>query len=432
MPPVRHFGRPTRVLAAGIGILAAAALAACGTGGHSAGKSGPLSLYSDNPSWTPGFKKAGNVLQTITGHGLAPVTLPSTANYEQVVKTSLTTAKATDIVKWWSGYKLQDLASTGDISDLTSVWNYAQRKGWVSPSLKSAYSYKGKVYGLPMYQSYWVVFYNKAIFAKYNLQPPTTYDDFNKIASTLKTKGVTPLWTGQADVWPSFVPYQMLLGALDPSFYQKLTNDQASFTDATSKQAMQIWSSWINHGWTTPADSKLVDAPALMKSGKVAMLPMGSWENSNLKLTGMRPGKDYGAFLFPAIPPNTKQAVFIEGGAWTVPVHAPDHDAAIAELKNWLNPSVQKVWSGFLGDSSANPKVKSTDPVIQSVQSQIASSNPVLLNRYYESFPSKLVINSTSSLDGFMAHPNAGVQTLQAMQSDAVKEWADWKQNAGG
>src|SRR5690242_19873186 len=178
--------------------------AACGGGQDPAGDTGPLSLYSDNPTWEKGFTQAGDALQRITGRGIKPVSVPSTSDYEQVVRTSISTRKTNDLVKWWSGYKLQDLASTGLLTDLTDVWNTAERKGWVDPALKPNYTFNGKVYGLPMYQSYWVVFYSKPLFAKYHLAPPTTFAEFEKAAATLKQNGVTPLWTGQSDTWTSF------------------------------------------------------------------------------------------------------------------------------------------------------------------------------------------------------------------------------------
>jgi multiple sugar transport system substrate-binding protein len=87
-------------------VLASTTAAACSGGKSSAGTTGPLSLYSDNPTWQQGFIDSGDALKKITGHGIQPISLPSTANYEQVVRTSISTHKTMDLVKWWSGYKL--------------------------------------------------------------------------------------------------------------------------------------------------------------------------------------------------------------------------------------------------------------------------------------------------------------------------------------
>ncbi len=89
---------------------AAAALAACGTsktssptgstGSVASGSVGSVTLDSDNPTWAKGFTQAGVALKGITGTAVTPISLPTTENYEQVVKTALQTPKTADIVKW--------------------------------------------------------------------------------------------------------------------------------------------------------------------------------------------------------------------------------------------------------------------------------------------------------------------------------------------
>jgi ABC-type sugar transport system permease subunit/ABC-type glycerol-3-phosphate transport system substrate-binding protein len=312
-----------------VAALAGTTAAACSGKKSSAGASGPLELYSDNVTWEQGFKDAGEALKKLTGHGLSPAAVPSTANYEQVVRTSVTTKKTKDLVKWWSGYKLQDLASTNTLTDLSDVWNDAEKKGWLDPKLKPAYTFNGKVYGLPMYQSYWVVFYNKPMFAKYNLKPPTTMAEFESVMATLKQNGVTPLYTTQAGGWTSFIMYQSLVAAQSPDFYTSLTENKAKWTDPVSVNALKIWKGWIDKGWTTAPDSDLNDAPARMKEGKVAMVPIGTWDNSDFKKGGLTPGTDYGAFFMPTTSPEVKKSAFVEGGAWVVPKNAPNHEEAV-------------------------------------------------------------------------------------------------------
>jgi maltose-binding protein MalE len=56
---------------------------------------------------------------------------------------------------------LQDLARTGALTDLTALWDEAEKKGWVNPGLRDQFTYRSKVYGLPLSQSYWVVYCNR-------------------------------------------------------------------------------------------------------------------------------------------------------------------------------------------------------------------------------------------------------------------------------
>lgn len=422
----RDFGRVTAAV-----LIAALTAAGCASGSSktSGDDNSPLTIYNDNPQWETGFKSVGDSLQKITGRGFSPVALPSTANYQQVVQSSLATNKPGDIVKWWSGLQLQSLAATGNLTDLTAVWDGAVKKGWLDDALRPYYTHDGKVYGLPLTQAYWVIFYSKPVFEKNGITPPKTYEEFKAAAAKLKAAGVTPIWTGQADQWTSFIPYQALAGSLSPEFYTKLTNNQASFGDAESKQVLGLWQDWMKNGWTAPPDSKFSDAPALLKSGQVAMFPIGTWAGSLFKAVGMQPGTDYGAFLMPPQMAGGPQAVFTEGGALAVPKNAPHHDAAMKQMETWLDPSVQKVWSDYLGDSSPNPTVTPADPVISELAAQIKSSNPTMLNRYFESLPPALVQNSTTILDGYMVHPDELDKVIEELKAAEAKDWAAWKQN---
>jgi multiple sugar transport system substrate-binding protein len=417
------------VVSAAVGLLTLASLVGCGSSSSDAPDTGQeLTLYNDNPSWADGFDKAGKALQPLTGNSMRSVALPSTANYTQVVKASLNTDKPGDIIKWWSGKQLESLAATGKLTDLTDIWNSMVAKGWLDDALKPYYSYQDKVYALPLAQSYWTVFYNKSLFTKYNLAPPKTYEEFQTVAKTLKANGVTPIWTGQADGWTPFIPYQALLASVSPDAYKGLTDNSVKFSSPESVEALKVWQGWIKDGWVSSPDSKFADAPALVKSGKVAMFPIGTWAGSLMKAAGLEPDKDYGAFLMPPMKSSTPQAVYTEGGAWAIPVNAPHHKAAVKQLTNWLDPKVQEVWSDFLGDSSPNPTVAVKDPVIKALVEDIAAKKPMLLNRYYESLPPALVQDSTTSLGGFMVRPDDLDKVVKDLDAAAEKDWAEWKQ----
>ena len=163
-------GSIRRLMVGGVAVTLAVGLAACGGGSGGAGASqsaSEVTLYSDNPQWKDGFEKVSVDLKKTTGGiGITPLSIPSTSNYEQVIRSSITTPKTADIVKWWQGYRLQDLARSGALTDLTDVWNEAEKKGWVNPGLKDQFTYNGKVFGLPLSQSNWVVYYNKKLFAQ--------------------------------------------------------------------------------------------------------------------------------------------------------------------------------------------------------------------------------------------------------------------------
>jgi multiple sugar transport system substrate-binding protein len=411
--------------AAGAVALTLPALAACGGGKKPASATGNVTLYSDNPEWKDGFVKAGETLKGVTGYGFEPLSVPTTTEYQQVIRSSLQTPKTADVIKWWSGFRLQDLARTGGLTDLSGTWNDAAGKNWVAGSLKDAYSYKGKVYGLPIYQSYWVWFYSRSLFAAAGVQAPKTWAEFEAAAAALKAKNVTPIFTSQADGWTAFIPFGELVARVDADYYRKLTAGEASYTDPQAKQAMAIWKSWVDRGWTTAVDQKMDDAPAQMKAGKLAMIPAGTWYGATVKKAGLTPGTDYGTFILPSVG-GAQRSVFVEGGAWAVPSSAPNHEAALKAVGGWLDPAVQKTFTEYLGDASPNASVVSADPTLKAIQDEVAAAKPTLLNRYWEASPPALVEGNVQDLAKFMLDPSQADSVLSSMQKRADTEWATW------
>src|SRR5205823_4906558 len=61
-------------------------------------------------------------------------------------------------------------------------------------ALDESAAYRGKYYGVPFAIQTVALFYNKAIFSRYHLSPPHTWEDFLRTCATLKKNGVTPLY----------------------------------------------------------------------------------------------------------------------------------------------------------------------------------------------------------------------------------------------
>ncbi|MFF7158447.1 extracellular solute-binding protein [Streptomyces sp. NPDC008139] len=415
------------MLAGAGGLALAVALAGCARGSSTTSVPGAANLYNDNATWSDGYKKAGAVLKRISGYDLRPLSNASTTSYQEVVHTSVQTNRAADVVKWASGYPLYSLARSGGLTELGAPWEAAVQRGWVSTELKPAVSYEGKVYGIPLYQSSYVFFYAKPVFARYGLREPATWAEFTHNAEVLKKNGVTPFLATQNGVWPAFEWFEELVSKIDPDFYTRLVNGQAKYTDDTAVEALTLWRDFYAKGWMTAPDFDGANGPARMKAGKLAMFLHGTWESAAIGAAGLTPGTDYGAFIMPAVHEGTKPSVIAESGVFAVPSRAANHDGGIAAVSHWLDPRVQRVWSDFLQDSSANPTVPASNPVIEGVQQDIKRNHRTLLTRYNEASPPNLIQGNILDLGNFMIHPTAVRSTLGSMQKRAGKEWDIWR-----
>ncbi|WP_326771654.1 ABC transporter substrate-binding protein [Streptomyces sp. NBC_01445] len=406
--------------------VAAPLVTACGTAaGQPPGK---VALHGDNPSWATPLKAAGEAMRSVDGLELVPEVIPSLESFEQVVKSSLRTSKTPDMLKYWSGYRLQDLARTGGIVDLSDHWASAARKGWVDPALRSAVSYRGRVYGLPMNLAYYVFFYNPEVFRANGLRKPETWDDFLHVAGRLKRAGITPLHGTTAGRWPAFIWFQEILSRQDPQFYEDLLNGRARYTDPRAERALRTIASFFDKDWFTSMDMEHAAAAAGVVHGKVGMLPCGSWLGGTFVGVGGKPGKNVDAFVLPMQNTRVRPAAVFETSALVCTVKGPDRDEAYRAAGAWPHPQVMKAFSHTLQDGCPNPTVTPANTIIDGVATTVRANKARLLNRFWELGPPELVESTVDDLAGFLINPSSYRKVLGTMQDRADEAWKVWKE----
>lgn len=415
------------LLRLGLAGAAGLALASCARGTESRpAAEGVVTLFNDNPTWADGFAKASAALQRRVGFTLAPRAVPNVSNYQQIVRMSAQTDSTADLVKWWNGYRLREVARVGVFHDLTPAWDNARSNGWVDdPTLQAAFSYQGRQYGVPLYKSYFVMFYSKKAFATLQEDVPATWDDLLRVIGKARKAGLTPIAAGGATSWESLIWFEQLVNGTDADFYRRLTAGEASYTDPTAEQAMSLWVDLYGRGAFSTPDISASDVPGQMKQGTTAMLLYGTWNTGAFVTAGLT-DKDFGAFLVPA--PSGKPVVSVESGGLMVSANAHKLDAALSVATAWLSTDVQRAWVGFLKDNSANPAALPGVGAVRDVVHAVAQQRPQQTLRYWEASPPALIEGNVQDLSAFMTNPSAGAarSTLASMQRRADKEWKVW------
>jgi raffinose/stachyose/melibiose transport system substrate-binding protein len=166
-----------------------------------------------------------------------------------------------------------------------SLNNQSFLKDYQSSAL-SAETYKGQTYGVVSGTYQEGVFYNKTIFSKYHLSVPTTYSQFLAECQTLKSHGVTPLFTATGDVGPVYLQFMYYEAMIDmwypnaPSgnLSTDLENGSAKWTDPNFVTAMneeKNVAQYLEPDYTgVPWESM----PGDFAKGDAAMLLDGSWD----------------------------------------------------------------------------------------------------------------------------------------------------------
>jgi multiple sugar transport system substrate-binding protein len=399
-------------------------LGATGCGGADSDDEQALQFFNDAASWGPGYVSAGEVLQQKAGWSISPQTIPNASSYEQVIRSLLQTRKPPDLVKWGSGYRMRDLARTGDLAELSEPWQHAVDQGWLDDGMREDFTYQDGVYGMPLIQGYYVMFYNAELWTELGLEVPTTWDEFLAVCETLKAADVIPIGTTQANIWPVANWFSMLSAVYDADWYTALCRNEAAFT---ARGMLELWAEMIAKGYHTSADSVGDDFPSMLANKKIGMQPTPvSWSTQSMENAGMESGTGFDAFVLPSV--NTEQSTVVtEIAGLIVPDRSSRRSGVLEAMASWLDPDVQQPWSDFLNGSSANPLVPWSDPVSQRLQQDIRDGATVV-NRYWENSPPPLVVGVTQDLGGFMAKPGDISALQKSLQQKADSEWSYWEE----
>jgi raffinose/stachyose/melibiose transport system substrate-binding protein len=246
------------------------------------------------------------------------------------------------------------------------VYDSLNNQPWVSrmlPASKEAQTYKGKLYGLNTGVYQVGVFYNKAIFAKYHLTPPTTLSAFMKLAATLKKDKVTPLWFGTGS-GAAVYEWVMLMDSQLMAIYGNTNVDnafwagKAKFTSPQFVQALNqakeitttMEPNWQGENWT--------QMPSAFATGKAAMLLDGSWDMASV--LAVNPKMDIGYFPLPGSNVASRNVSILQPDlTWTVLKNGKNQTEAL----KWLNYFSQpKVYAQYVKETGISPSFKGSYP----------------------------------------------------------------------
>ena len=200
--------------------------------------------------------------------------------YQEKMKIYATSGQLPDAFKYWSfSTLLKPLIDEGMVMEL----NKADFEGdnYMSGALESNV-WNDKLYGIPLSGDLWVIFYNKAMFEKFGVDVPATFDELFAVAEVFKKNGIIPISSDGKDSWPFSILFDNLVARYtgDFSYPQKALDREMKFTDEPFVKAAALMQKMVKEG-LFQADLVTSDYGAsrnLFGQGAAAMYLMGSWE----------------------------------------------------------------------------------------------------------------------------------------------------------
>jgi len=199
----------------------------------------------------------------------------------------------------WQGHAGQELIGTYVAADQLEPLNFLfEEEGWMDvmpEALIPQISHDGNIYSVPVnIHRANVMWFIPAKLTEWDVQAPTTWDEFLATAETLREAGVTPLAMGEQ--WTSLHLLEtVLLGELGADGYAALWDGSSDWSSAEVTSALETFDQVLGY---TNADSSTLswDAAAqLVVDGEAAFTIMGDWAEGYFVSKDMDPGAgDFG------------------------------------------------------------------------------------------------------------------------------------------
>lgn len=414
---------PKLIVAATTLAVAGAALVGCSSSSQTGATTGTLNFVNDK-SWD--FKAFSKVSDKDIDISLKPSTYADQNAFVAFVKQSLRTPKAPGLFTWHTGGQLEELVKQNLVADTSSIWSKAIADGDVAPSVKDLYTVDGKQYCTPISVDDWVMYYDKKIYAKYNLQPPATWDEMLHNADVLAKNGIAPFWNSGGNPW-AFIWFQIILAGTDLQLYKDLASGKASYTDPRVVDVMNTWLDMEKKGYFSDPGSKTA-GETQMKDGKLAMIPFGTWYASTLEQVGLKNGDDWGVFVIPPVKQQAKTPVAIETAPVCATANSSQKAMALKYSEWWMGAEAQTAWSKQQGNLPFNPKAQASTQTFRDVGKTLSDTGKYdFYLRYYEATPTPILTAALDQFTGFMTNPGDPKKYLEGIESVAKTYWASQK-----
>ena len=329
------FRRSAVVAAAASVLLLAACSSSPAKGGAATGSATLTYLTFNTPSLTPAFWKTSiaSAQKTVPGLTIKQVVSPST-DRDSYAKQLEASGQFPDL--------LQSITPS-QYTDAGLLTPYDQ--SWINANflLPQGNAIKGKVYIPPTNsQIIPLVFYNKALFAKAGVTPPTTWAQFLQVSAKLKAAGITPIELGGNDPFAAAMP---LTGAIsadvlgkNPKWIQQRYAGTVKFGDAdvvaaATKMRTLVTDDYFEKG---ALNVSYADSITQFNAGKAAMYPMGSWYLGSVPKDQW---SNIGVFPWPT-DDGSVVVPFSVGGSMAISSKAKDPAKATKFAESWsLDPA---------------------------------------------------------------------------------------------
>jgi raffinose/stachyose/melibiose transport system substrate-binding protein len=308
--------------------------------------------------------------------------------FKTKLKIAMSSNTMPDIFPTWTGGPMYEYIDSNKIADITAYMDKNNYKDKFMTAAINQATYKDKIWAVPVENvAVCSFFYNKEIFAKYNLQAPKTLKELETICDTLKSKGIIPFSLANKTKWTGSMYYMYLVDRIGgKDAFANAVSRKGSFNDPAFTKAGTIIQDWVKKDYFNEGfnglDEDSGQSRTLLYTGKAAMTLMGSWFLSTVAGENKDFVSNVGSFSFPAVEggkgnPNTVVGT-VGDNFYSVAKSCKDVGGAF-KLMTYLIDSTSTAKRIAAGRIPPLKGVKVSDPNLQAVLSRVEKAPAVQL-----------------------------------------------------
>jgi raffinose/stachyose/melibiose transport system substrate-binding protein len=353
--------------------------------------------------------------------------------FKTKLQISMSSNSMPDIFPHWSGGPMNEYVDSSKLADLTSNMNENNYKERFMDAAINQASYKDKIWAVPVENtSVAMFFYNKDLFAKYNLQVPKTTKELEAVCDTLKSKDIIPFSLANKTQWTGSMYYMYLVDRIGGAgAFNDAAGRTGSFENEAFTQAGNIIQDWVKKGYFNKGfnglDEDSGQSRTLLYSEKAAMTLMGSWFLS----TAAGENKDFmskvGSFPFPAVEGGKGDANSVVGTVgdnfYSVAAECKDVAGAFKAITYLIDDTAvaKRIEAGKIPPVKG---VKVSDPLLQEVLNSVQKAPSVQLwyDQYLSPEMAQLHKDTSQAIFGLAKTPEEVNKEMEAAAKKANGE----------
>jgi raffinose/stachyose/melibiose transport system substrate-binding protein len=290
-----------------------------------------ITMWGNHPEWKPVLDRLIAAFEKTHPDINVELSYKPGPQYTAALNTALAGGAAPDVIGWIEGDAIRVGAKANQIDALDGKIPVAK----LIPAARAQVAFNGHVYGSPLAAYTVGIFYQRPIFKKYGLKPPTNWAQLMAVTKKLASEGVTP-WSMPAKdmIIPYFFYIMAASSILGQDGYTGLRRGTRKVTEPQVVKAAQLMidlQEYYNKGFQAVS---YAEGKALFAQGRAAMLIGGSADYTGYKQ--VNPKVDVGVFGFPS--PSGNRHVTVTGMELLYTVNAKSsHKPEATTLVAWLS-----------------------------------------------------------------------------------------------